>query len=91
MGQMKKIVFLFLILPLFTNVNDAYIQRSEAFQKFVYDHKGQSHLVLEIPLFNLPRIPTLDIIFATGTNTINTPLSPMTREMTFSDATHLLS
>lgn len=91
MGLLKKIIFFILILPLFSSDNDFQIQQSKALQKFISDHKDQSQINLELPLFNLPRVPVLDIIYATGTNEINTPLSSMTREMTFSDVTHLLS
>ena len=67
------------------------VQISKALQKFISDHKDQSHINLELPIFNLPLVPVLAIIYATGTNEINTPLSSITREMTFSDVTHLLS
>ena len=91
MGSLKKILFFILISPLFSSADDAHIQQSEALSNFISDHKDQSQNQLEIHLFTLPKVPKLDIVYATGTNLIVTPLTPITREMTFSDANHLLN
>ncbi|MBC8256475.1 MAG: DUF1800 domain-containing protein [Candidatus Marinimicrobia bacterium] len=89
MSTLKKFLFIVFVLPLLANEKNTHVQQSQALTKYISENNFQPDL--DLNLIDLPIIPTLDIVYARGTNTIIAPLSPATREMTFSDAKHLLN
>ncbi len=92
MNILKRIAIFPLLLPLFASNNHDILQQSHALKKFINSQKHITQNVDEVPIFALPKVPTnLQVESATGVNFVNSTLLPFNRDMSFSDANHLLN
>lgn len=92
MGIFKKIAIFTMFMPLIASDSGYILQQSLSFTEYINSQNSNNKNVDEIPIFDLAKVPTnLQIETTTGDNFVNSTLIPSNREMSFSDANHLLN